>query len=128
MSISKWVNAIFIAIALVSFIVFDKTLKLIFDNVDALTDVAFGNYVSVTTLIALGLAGVLTFLLYKRPDTFDYLSDVVIEMRKVTWPSWGETKRSTIIVIVFTIVLSLYLAVFDQVWKYLTDFIITGGA
>jgi preprotein translocase subunit SecE len=128
MSISKWVNAIFIAIALLSFIVFDKTLKLIFDNVDALTDIAFGNYVSVTTLVALALAGVFTFLLYKRPDTFDYLSDVVVEMRKVTWPSWGETKRSTIIVIVFTIVLSLYLAVFDQVWKYLTDFIITGGA
>ena len=129
MTITKWVNLIFASVALLSFIVFDKALTLLFENVDALNNAPLlGRYITTTSLIALVLAGIFTFWLYKKPNSFDYLSEVVVELRKVTWPSLDETKRSTVIVIVFTILLSAYLAVFDQIWKYLTDLIITGGA
>jgi preprotein translocase subunit SecE len=129
MTISKWVNLIFASIVVIAFVISDKALKLLFVNVDQLTDTPIlGRYVTLTTLIAVGVAVALTFWLYRKPGVFSYLSEVVAELRKVTWPSMDETKRSTFIVIVFTILLSGYLAIFDQIWKYLTELIITGGA
>lgn len=129
MTISKWVNLIFASVAVLAFVVFDKALSLLFENVDALNNAPLmGRYITTTSVIALVLSVIFTFWLYRKPDTFAYLSEVIVELRKVTWPSMDETKRSTVIVIVFTILLSAYLAVFDQIWKYLTDLIITGGA
>lgn len=129
MTISKWVNLIFATIALLAFIVFDKALALLFENVEMLNNTPLlGRYVTITTFIALVASAIFTFWFYRKPNSFAYLSEVVVELRKVTWPSMDETKRSTVIVIIFTILLSAYLAVFDQIWKYLTDLIITGGA
>lgn len=128
MTISKWVNLIFASIAVMAFVVCDKTLKLIVANFDVLSDTSiFGRYITLTTLIAVALAVAITFALYRKPGVIVYVSEVVAELRKVTWPSIDETKRSTLIVIVFTILLSGYLAIFDQIWKYLTGLIITGG-
>lgn len=128
MTISKWVNLIFASIAVMAFVVCDKTLKLLVANFDVLSDTSIlGRYITLTTLIAVALAVAITFALYRKPGVIVYISEVVAELRKVTWPSIDETKRSTLIVIVFTILLSGYLAIFDQIWKYLTGLIITGG-
>lgn len=128
MTISKWVNLIFASIAVMAFVVCDKTLKLLVANFDVLSDTSIlSRTVTLTTLIAMALAVAITFALYRKPGVIVYVSEVVAEMRKVTWPSIDETKRSTLIVIVFTILLSGYLAIFDQIWKYLTGLIITGG-
>ena len=45
----------------------------------------------------------------------DYLKSVRAEMRKVTWPSKDETKETTVLVVVFALVLSLIVWCFDQV-------------
>ena len=87
-----------------------------------------GTYVTLTRVIALALAALVTVIIYKRPGTFSYLSEVIAEMRKVTWPSIDETKRNTVVVIAFTIMLSGYLALFDWIWQIVTDFLITPGA
>ena len=129
MTISKWVNLVFVTIAALAFIVSDKILKLVFVHVDQLHDTPLlGRYVTLTTLLAVAVGAAFTFWLYRKPGAFAYLGEVVAELRKVTWPSMDETKRSTLIVILFTILLSGYLAIFDQIWKFLTELIITGGA
>lgn len=130
MTISKWVNLIFAGVATLSFVFFDKALKWIWASWnETLVDTALlGSYVTLTTLLALVLAIILTFYLYRKPGTFSYLSEVVVELTKVTWPSMDETKRSTVVVIMFTVLLSAYLAVFDWIWKIVTDFLISPGA
>ena len=129
MTISKLVHIVFLLIALVAFVVFDKTLKWIWAELKPTVDYALlGSYVTLTSAIALGLAVLFTLFLYKKPGVFPYLSEVVAELKKVTWPSWDETKRSTVVVIVFTILLSAYLAAFDWVWQHITQFLTTLGA
>jgi len=130
MTISKWVNLVFAGVAILAFVVFDKTLKLIWAtwNKELIDYALLGSYVTLTTALAVGASIIFTFYLYRRPGTFGYLSECVSELQKVTWPSLDETKRSTVVVIVFTILLSTYLAMFDWVWKVVTDFIITPGA
>ncbi len=49
--------------------------------------------------------------------------EVAAELKKVTWPSWSETKTTTIVVIVVTLVVSLLLAFFDLIWGSVTSWI-----
>ena len=128
MDVSRLVNLIYVGIAILTFVITDKALLWLWNGVDALRHVSIiGSYVTLTTLIALGLTVGLLFYLYRRKDIYGFLSEVVIELKKVTWPSWNETKRSTLIVIVFTVMLSVFLWGSDQIWSYLTDLLLTPG-
>ncbi len=53
--------------------------------------------------------------LIEKPMKF--LNDVNQEMSKVSWPSWEELKGSTIIVIVLSLILAVFI--------FFTDFILT---
>ena len=125
MDVSRYVNIFYALCGAIAFVVFDKALKWIWDSFDVLTDYAFvSTYITLTTVFALVLAIALTAYYYRKPGVYSYLSEVVLELKKVTWPGREEVKRSTIIVIAFTIILSLYLYVFDLIWKNLTDLLI----
>ena len=129
MTISKWVTLIFASIAVTTFLVMDKALKLIWATWSkSLIDYqVIGSTVTLTTALALAIGVAFTFYLYRKPGTLAYLSEVVSELGRVTWPSLDETKRSTVVVIVFTFMLSVYLAGFDWIWKIVTKFLITSG-
>jgi preprotein translocase subunit SecE len=38
----------------------------------------------------------------------NYIKDVIIELKKVTWPSWEELKGATLAVVIFSLIASLY--------------------
>ena len=40
-----------------------------------------------------------------------FFSDVKIEMKKVSWPTWVELKGSTFVVISFAIIISIFLLI-----------------
>jgi len=44
-----------------------------------------------------------------------FFSDVKFEMKKVSWPKWGELKGSTFIVISFSILISVFLFFIDRI-------------
>ncbi|MEC9396951.1 MAG: preprotein translocase subunit SecE [Myxococcota bacterium] len=131
MTISKWVSLVYAAAAILIFILLDKSFEWIgisLLNPNFFDYEVLGSYVRVRTVAALVGAIGATFYAYRRADVFAYLSEVIMELKRVTWPSLDETRRSTIVVIVFTILLSTYLATFDYIWKLVTDFIISPGA
>ncbi|MFW5968698.1 MAG: preprotein translocase subunit SecE [Persicimonas sp.] len=128
MDVSKLVNLVYVGIAILTFVIFDKALNWLWTGVDALRQVAFlGDYFTLSRSIAVVLTAGLVIYLYKRRDLYALLSEVVIELKKVTWPGWNDTKRSTIIVIVFTVLLSFFLWGSDQIWSFLTDLLLTPG-
>jgi preprotein translocase subunit SecE len=45
----------------------------------------------------------------------NYLGEIAIEMRKVTWPTREELKESTKLVIIATFVVTLFVGLVDQV-------------
>ncbi|MBF0433054.1 MAG: preprotein translocase subunit SecE [Fibrobacteria bacterium] len=45
----------------------------------------------------------------------NYIKDVIIELKKVTWPTWDELKGATWAVIIFSIICSLYVFCVDYV-------------
>jgi preprotein translocase subunit SecE len=54
----------------------------------------------------------------------EFLTDVRAEVRKVSFPTRGETMGSTTVVIVFCIVMSFYLSVVDTFLVWLISKII----
>jgi preprotein translocase subunit SecE len=126
MTISKWVNLCYVGLFITAFAVFDKSAKWLFSSVEALHDAPLlGRYVSVTTLVGLCLAVGVIFWMYRKQETFTYVGEVVTELQRVTWPHMEEVKRATMIVIVFTILVSAYLAGCDWMWKNLTDLLLS---
>jgi preprotein translocase subunit SecE len=47
--------------------------------------------------------------------TREYLRDVRAEFDKVTWPNWEELKGQTIVVLVVSLILALFIYGVDQV-------------
>ncbi len=78
-----------------------------------------------TTWIAIPIAAGATFLVWRNKKVFDWATEVAQELKKVTWPTREETRASTVVVIVLTIVMAAVLGLFDLLWSYITDLIQT---
>ena len=52
------------------------------------------------------------------PAFADFLIAVEAEINKVSWPSWGEMWRWTVVVIVMIFSIGLLLAAFDVFWVW----------
>lgn len=129
MDVSRFVTLSYLGIAVTAFVILDKTLKWIWSSSNFLTEFhVIGSFVTLTTLLSIIAAGALVFWMYNKKEYYAYISEVIIELKKVTWPAFSETRRSTVIVIIFSILLSLFLWGSDQVWKSVTDFILSSGA
>lgn len=50
-----------------------------------------------------------------------FLEDVRKEMKKVSWPSQQELVDYTIVVVIFTIILSAFIFVVDQVYSTILE-------
>ncbi|MGQ0552181.1 MAG: preprotein translocase subunit SecE [Planctomycetota bacterium] len=66
----------------------------------------------IATLV--GVAGVwLLMRLLNRPKIADLLIDSETEMRKCTWPTWAETVKSSMVILVVMLFFTAVLAAFD---------------
>ena len=58
----------------------------------------------------------------------DFANEVVVELRKVSWPTAKETRSAVIVVIVMVTVVSLILGTFDLIWAKLIKALLTYGS
>lgn len=82
-----------------------------------------GDSFTVANLLGLVGAGAAGVFAARNEQVTEFCADVIVELRKVTWPSKKETRTATIVVIVCTIVVSLILGFFDMLWAKLTGII-----
>ena len=47
--------------------------------------------------------------------TKKFTSDVVVEMKKVSWPTRNELKGSTMVVIVTVIIMAIFIGIVDRI-------------
>ena len=74
-----------------------------------------------STVIGLGLCAAVAFYLYSKPRTHEVSLEIAGELRKVSWPSFAETRAATIAVIVASLIAAVLLGLFDVFWQFLTD-------
>jgi len=62
-----------------------------------------------------------SFRLVQLPSFADFLISVEAEMNKVTWPTWHELVRASIVVILMIFFLAGVLFAYDLAWKFLLE-------
>lgn len=69
-----------------------------------------------------GVIGALVALYYwRKQESRQYANEVAEELSKVTWPSRKEVTNSTAVVIFTTLFATVFFALMDQFWRYVTD-------
>ncbi|MCI0670354.1 MAG: preprotein translocase subunit SecE [Myxococcaceae bacterium] len=69
----------------------------------------------VSTALGFALAAALALSVYFRPRTRALASEVAGELMKVTWPSWLETRTSTMAVVVASVIAAVILFAIDNI-------------
>lgn len=59
-----------------------------------------------------------------KKERFKFISDIISELKKVTWPSRAEALRLTGLVIAFTVVVAIILGVLDYGFSKLMNVIL----
>ena len=54
----------------------------------------------------------------------NFFDSVVFEMKKVSWPTWQELKGSTIVVLMLSLILSVFLFLVDLILSKLVNVIL----
>src|SRR5260370_6851847 len=76
---------------------------------------------------ASALLGVGTALYYwHRTRARQLAEEVATEMSKVTWPTRTEVTNGTVVVIVTTIVSTVFFALMDKFWGFITNLVYGG--
>ena len=80
------------------------------------------------TLLAGLFSGIATFLFLNRHSkAYGFTDETVIEFRKVTWPGRSDTVRSTVVVLLFSVIVAGALAFYDVIWAKVTESYLFGG-
>ena len=56
----------------------------------------------------------------------EFLSDVVVEVKKVTWPSKKEAIGGTMVVLVLVFIMAIYLGLVDTILSKIVESLIRG--
>ena len=73
------------------------------------------------TILGALLAIVGVVQVYRRPSVRVWADEVAAELAKVKWPTRKEVSNSTVIVIATGAIATLYLALLDRLWSFVTD-------
>ena len=73
-------------------------------------------YPAAQTVFGLLLAAGLTYYFANDKERREYHLACIAELRKVTWPSWPDVKRMTVVVCIVVAVFAVILGVFDFLW------------
>jgi len=124
MNLQRFVNIAYVLVGLLVWVISARFLGWFFDLVWANFDrPLIGTEFSRTDLMGLVVGGAAGVALKMNESVNTWALEVANELRKVTWPTWAETKLSTVVVIVTSIVVSAILGLFDAVWGVLTTWL-----
>jgi preprotein translocase subunit SecE len=56
----------------------------------------------------------------------EFLSDVIVEVKKVTWPSKKEAIGGTMVVLVLVFIMAIYLGLVDTILSKIVESLIRG--
>lgn len=76
------------------------------------------------TLFIGAVVGLLLILrYYRRPSVKNWATSVAAELARVTWPGKDTVTNGTIVVLVAGAIATVYIALLDRLWGYLTNLV-----
>ena len=109
---------------LIAGIVLMLFLAHVFDRFDWANKELFEGGFNRSGLVGFLIAAALAIAAYRHPTTHALSIDVASELMKVTWPTWQETRTSTMAVVVASVVAAVILFCIDTLaYKLMVDWI-----
>ena len=121
----RWVALAFTSFGVLLWVLLSKFLSAMLD-IFAVADwdlQLIGERFTLTTMIGLVVALSATLLAWRNQKLTDLSNEVVVELKKVTWPNAQETRSATVVVIITVFIMAFFLGIFDLFWSNLMDFI-----
>ena len=124
MSVTRAVNLSFVATGILLWLISVDLYAFFFEIVGRRFDIQLiGQEFVLSDLLGI-LTGVVGAAALKRHEKVNTLAhEIANELSKVTWPTWPETRSSTVVVIIVTLICALGFAFFDFIWSNLTGLI-----
>ena len=69
------------------------------------------------SIASVGIGALIVWAFARKKDRHEYFKASIGELRKVSWPSFIDTRRMTIVVCVVVGIFACILAVFDFAWS-----------
>ncbi len=110
----KWVNFSYLFLAvLVGYISFASSSKIasVYD-----LEASFRNIDLVIRVGSLVVSGLVFLILSRNERANQFMSEVVVELSRVTWPTQKETTSATFVVIVMVLISGMVLGFLDYFW------------
>jgi preprotein translocase subunit SecE len=76
-----------------------------------------------TTLLGAVIGAFVAIYAYRRPDVRSWTNEVAAELAKVSWPSKKEVTNSTMVVILTGTFATVFLALLDRFWGFVTNLV-----
>ncbi len=123
LGVERWVQFVYFgaAVTLAWFLIKSSTATwtLLADTVDAVPEPN-------ETIIAIAsglVAAIVAVAAFRAKKVHEFVTEVCVELSKVTWPTRKETWSQTIVVLIVSAIAALILGVFDGTWSKITDLI-----
>ena len=121
----RWVGVAFMGFGVLFWVLITKFIATIMEwvGVSEYDFQLIGERFTLTTLLGFLIAGASTIYCYRHPKLSALSNEVVVELKKVTWPNAQETRGATVVVIITVFIMATFLGIFDLFWSNLMDFL-----
>ena len=124
MDVKRYVNMGFVFGGLLAWICFSPLFAWVLELISPTLDIALvGAESRLSDILGLVSAIALTAWLFAKDDVYSEALAIGNELSKVTWPNWDDTRKSTIVVIIVTLIVAAILGSFDFFWGLTTGWI-----
>jgi preprotein translocase subunit SecE len=83
---------------------------------------------TISLLIGAVISLVVVIRTYRKPEVRTWTDEVASELAKVKWPTRKEVWNSTVIVIAASAAATVYLALLDRLWAFITNIVYGDGS
>ena len=122
--IQRYVNIGFVLIGILTWMILSALFGVGFDWINPDWNLPLiGAKFAISDLMGL-IAGVATAVILRRMERVNRIAvEIGSELKKVTWPTWPETRTATVVVLVVSFVVAVILGLFDAMWSWATGFV-----
>jgi preprotein translocase subunit SecE len=119
----RWVAMSFLAFGALLWVLTTKLIAtmMVWFGIEEFDFHLVGERFTLTTLVGLLIGGFAALYGYRHPTLSTLMNEVVVELKKVTWPTGKETRSATVVVIITVFIMALFLGVFDLFWSKFMD-------
>ncbi|MCA9624391.1 MAG: preprotein translocase subunit SecE, partial [Myxococcales bacterium] len=73
------------------------------------------------------LAAIIVYRYYVKPEVRTWADEVAEELMKVKWPTRKEVSNNTVVVMIASAIITVYLTLLDRFWGFVTNLIYSSG-